>query len=416
MNEMLCKTCGSSNFTKKDNFWVCDICGNTYADTVTDDRTINIQINGLFHEPPKSTNNKLKRCQILVNDGEFDEARRLCIDYLNDVPEDGYAYEILLLCDLKMTSSLLYENPQDFSENKNFQKIKKYGPEPLHSYYQEIINIHSEKNYIKAKALINSPNKKTSDLSTASTILLPLALKKYKDSEEIFNSVYCEINKIAESVKNLPKNSYMFQYGRFQGFINYPEGYVIVSPSSGESVTLNYWDIVKITTDRDACSGTIKFYGIDYKKRENSTVLLMCEAEDIGKVRSGLEDLANRIKLVGNDTCEINTSFDFENEQAKIDAAKIQLAKSGCYVATCVYGSYDCPEVWTLRRYRDDTLGSTWYGRLFIRTYYAISPTLVKWFGKTNWFKKLWKGKLDRMVAKLQAKGVEDTPYEDKNW
>ena len=88
----------------------------------------------------------------------------------------------------------------------------------------------------------------------------------------------------------------------------------------------------------------------------------------------------------------------------------------GCYVATCVYGSYDCPQVWTLRRYRDDTLGSTWYGRLFIRTYYAISPTLVKWFGNTYWFKKLWKGKLDRMVAKLQSNGVEDTPYEDKNW
>ncbi len=90
--------------------------------------------------------------------------------------------------------------------------------------------------------------------------------------------------------------------------------------------------------------------------------------------------------------------------------------KSGCYVATCVYGSYDCPQVWTLRRYRDDTLGSTWYGRVFIRTYYAISPTLVKWFGNTNWFKKLWKGKLDRMVAKLQSNGVEGTPYEDKNW
>ena len=90
--------------------------------------------------------------------------------------------------------------------------------------------------------------------------------------------------------------------------------------------------------------------------------------------------------------------------------------KAGCYVATCVYGSYDCPQVWTLRRYRDNTLGSTWYGRLFIRTYYAISPTLVKWFGHTNWFKKLWKGKLDRMVAKLQENGVENTPYEDKNW
>jgi hypothetical protein len=86
----------------------------------------------------------------------------------------------------------------------------------------------------------------------------------------------------------------------------------------------------------------------------------------------------------------------------------------GCYVATAVYGSYDCPQVWTLRRYRDYTLDETWYGRLFIKTYYAISPTLVKWFGDTEWFKKMWKGKLDRMVAKLQSNGVESTPYEDK--
>ena len=90
--------------------------------------------------------------------------------------------------------------------------------------------------------------------------------------------------------------------------------------------------------------------------------------------------------------------------------------KSGCYVATCVYSSYDCPQVWTLRRFRDDTLAETWYGRAFIHTYYAISPTLVKWFGHTEWFKKMWKGKLDRMVANLNANGVEDTPYKDKQW
>ena len=28
----------------------------------------------------------------------------------------------------------------------------------------------------------------------------------------------------------------------------------------------------------------------------------------------------------------------------------------------CIYGSYDCPEVWTLRRYRDKFLSETWYG------------------------------------------------------
>ena len=88
----------------------------------------------------------------------------------------------------------------------------------------------------------------------------------------------------------------------------------------------------------------------------------------------------------------------------------------GCYVATAVYGSYDCPQVWTLRRFRDYTLAETWYGRAFIRTYYAVSPTLVKWFGNTQWFKKMWKGTLDKMVRRLNEQGVENTPYEDKNW
>ena len=90
--------------------------------------------------------------------------------------------------------------------------------------------------------------------------------------------------------------------------------------------------------------------------------------------------------------------------------------KSGCYIATCVYGSYDCPQVWTLRRYRDDTLGSSWFGRAFIRTYYAISPTVVRWFGNKKWFKKMWQGKLDKMVKKLNDQGVENTPYKDKHW
>ena len=91
-------------------------------------------------------------------------------------------------------------------------------------------------------------------------------------------------------------------------------------------------------------------------------------------------------------------------------------SSGGCYVATAVYGSYDCPQVWTLRRFRDNTLAETWYGRAFIRVYYAISPTLVKWFGKTEWFKNLWKPTLDRMVENLNESGVEDTPYDDRAW
>lgn len=89
---------------------------------------------------------------------------------------------------------------------------------------------------------------------------------------------------------------------------------------------------------------------------------------------------------------------------------------SGCYIASCVYGSYNCPEVWVLRRYRDNNLGSNWFGRLFIKIYYAISPTLVKIFGKTKWFKSLFKKILDRKVKRLQKLGYDNTPYKDKKW
>lgn len=88
--------------------------------------------------------------------------------------------------------------------------------------------------------------------------------------------------------------------------------------------------------------------------------------------------------------------------------------KQGCYIATCVYGSYDCPSVWVLRRYRDEHLAPHWYGRLFIRLYYAISPTLVKWFGRRKRFHRFFRKKLDRMVNRLQKQGVADTPYRDE--
>ncbi len=85
----------------------------------------------------------------------------------------------------------------------------------------------------------------------------------------------------------------------------------------------------------------------------------------------------------------------------------------GCYIATAVYGSYDCPEVWTLRRFRDYVLQPTWYGKIFIKAYYVLSPQLVKVFGETEWFKRLWKKRLDPMIDNLRRKGFSDKPYDD---
>jgi len=88
-------------------------------------------------------------------------------------------------------------------------------------------------------------------------------------------------------------------------------------------------------------------------------------------------------------------------------------SSGGCYVATAVYGSYDCPQVWTLRRFRDYSLAKSWLGRSFIRFYYATSPTLVKLFGHTKWFNVGCRKILDKFVDKLMADGYENTYYAD---
>jgi tetratricopeptide (TPR) repeat protein len=82
-------------------------------------------------------------------------------------------------------------------------------------------------------------------------------------------------------------------------------------------------------------------------------------------------------------------------------------SSGGCYVATCVYGSYDCPEVWTLRHFRDNELSSLWLGRCFIRVYYAVSPKIVELLGNKKWFSKLWKPIIDKIVCKLQNRGID---------
>ena len=102
-----------------------------------------------------------------------------------------------------------------------------------------------------------------------------------------------------------------------------------------------------------------------------------------------------------------------QEKQALIDDKKLNLNNHGCYIATSVYGSYDCPPVWTLRRYRDYRLAKTKSGRAFIRIYYATSPTIVKWFGNNRLFQSFFRKRLDRFVLKLNHKGFKNTPYKD---
>jgi hypothetical protein len=51
----------------------------------------------------------------------------------------------------------------------------------------------------------------------------------------------------------------------------------------------------------------------------------------------------------------------------------------GCYIATACYGNYDCTQVLTFRNFRDESLSKTIAGRIFIGTYYTLSPPIALW-------------------------------------
>lgn len=132
----------------------------------------------------------------------------------------------------------------------------------------------------------------------------------------------------------------------------------------------------------------------------------------VAAMKQRYDDLISRLPNDKHDKVKLWTMVGAGQETAASNSSPS--SNNGCYIATCVYGSYDCPQVWILRRFRDDILDVTWYGRLFIKCYYAISPTLVNWFGNKKWFRILWKSSLDKIVESLKGKGVCDTYYNDK--
>ncbi len=89
-------------------------------------------------------------------------------------------------------------------------------------------------------------------------------------------------------------------------------------------------------------------------------------------------------------------------------------SSQGCYIATNVYGSYDCPQVWVLRRFRDKILAENGAGKVFIKIYYALSPGFVARFGRIRSLNNVIKSILDKFIDHLKVKGFEDTWYNDR--
>lgn len=76
-------------------------------------------------------------------------------------------------------------------------------------------------------------------------------------------------------------------------------------------------------------------------------------------------------------------------------------SSGGCFVATAVYGSYEHPAVFVLRRYRDECLAGSRAGRTFIRIYYKVGPVLATLVAQCECMKGFCRGILDQVVCRI---------------
>ena len=74
-----------------------------------------------------------------------------------------------------------------------------------------------------------------------------------------------------------------------------------------------------------------------------------------------------------------------------------QKKSEGCFVATFAYDSYEHQNVMVLRKFRDEILCNSLSGKLFVKTYYKYSPSLVLFFEKI---------KFPKSPIKLLIKGL----------
>jgi len=126
----------------------------------------------------------------------------------------------------------------------------------------------------------------------------------------------------------------------------------------------------------------------------------------------GLDDCRDKVNLfrdknlssinfaVGMPSDYNQALFDVKKLNPKASSAKAK--KTGCYIATAVYGSYDAPEVLVLRRFRDEFLAHSVLGRSFINIYYFLSPPFAERLKNTHRINAGIRSVLNRFVSHVE--------------
>jgi hypothetical protein len=101
----------------------------------------------------------------------------------------------------------------------------------------------------------------------------------------------------------------------------------------------------------------------------------------MAKVMSGCHHIAESSGFNDRDQTNLLNTWMREFGIRESDITKVpsflSASSSGCFIATAAYGTPFSEEIDVLRNWRDDFLEASYPGRLFIRTYYSLSPPVA---------------------------------------
>lgn len=395
MGKLVCDICRGKLLKKAgDKFVTCEKCGMQYTTEILQARLHDLtEMNG----NARRVNNldwMINNAETFISLGKIENARRIYSMVTNEYPADSRAWWGLFKLYIGTIENTKEWNLHDFIWQLEFAQTAMQLSQELGGEYRKI-----------AKSLIQKVENGDVYLSCSN-----LDRRAYSSEDEILI--------IEKRLAMLPQDDVFRIYlmnGRKNAevFSEYVKSLGIESFSSERKIKITREREKKLYNKLHIVDSFFEGYSSRYRP-DMAFVTLSNIRFVLGRtIISALEDSFNVSLLLPQ--CYSWTSLK-EKLPEIIEKCKEEVPDGGCYIATAVYGSYDCPQVWVLRRYRDYTLANIWYGRIFVRTYYITSPVLVKWFGHTGWFKRIWKSILDGMVEKLQTQGMASTPYRDRPW
>ena len=110
-------------------------------------------------------------------------------------------------------------------------------------------------------------------------------------------------------------------------------------------------------------------------------------------------------KVTTTDNFKIKIKQEIDHKQVRIAFVRIieHWNTQGCFIATAVYESSTSQEVLTLRKFRDEILSNTFFGKQVIKAYYLVSPSIANFIENKKSLKSLIKyAILDPIVKKVQ--------------